>query len=150
MEQIDRDVMRTHPDMHFFSGSDGAAVTHREVLLPPSPPSYHHKLHTHIPYSTTTIAFVISCLRCTPMSFSETHYILYGGLICLVLHMIGTSRMLYPKLGSAHGMLISWRNSWHEDMILTACGNELSNQIYYPKPCFFLEGEGGAPKFLRI
>ena len=31
MEQIDRDVMRTHPDMHFFSGSDGAAVTHREV-----------------------------------------------------------------------------------------------------------------------
>lgn len=32
MEQIDRDVMRTHPDMHFFSGSDGSAVTHREVL----------------------------------------------------------------------------------------------------------------------
>ena len=30
-EQIERDVMRTHPDMHFFSGSDGAAVTHREV-----------------------------------------------------------------------------------------------------------------------
>lgn len=34
MEQIDRDVMRTHPDMHFFSGSDGAAVTHREVTCP--------------------------------------------------------------------------------------------------------------------
>ena len=32
MEQIDRDVMRTHPDMHFFSGSDGAAVLHQEVL----------------------------------------------------------------------------------------------------------------------
>ena len=31
MEQIDRDVMRTHPDMHFFSGSDGSAVTHREA-----------------------------------------------------------------------------------------------------------------------
>ncbi len=30
-EQIERDVMRTHPDMHFFSGSDGAAVTHRKV-----------------------------------------------------------------------------------------------------------------------
>ncbi len=37
MEQIDRDVMRTHPDMHFFSGSDGAAVTHREVPEPCSP-----------------------------------------------------------------------------------------------------------------
>ena len=32
MEQIDRDVMRTHPDMHFFGGSDGAAVLHQEVL----------------------------------------------------------------------------------------------------------------------
>ena len=31
MEQIDRDVMRTHPGLHFFSGDDGAAVTHREV-----------------------------------------------------------------------------------------------------------------------
>ena len=41
MEQIDRDVMRTHPGLHFFSGDDGAAVTHREVpsqtsLTPPS------------------------------------------------------------------------------------------------------------------
>ena len=35
-EQIDRDVMRTHPDMHFFSGSDQAATQHREVgpLMP--------------------------------------------------------------------------------------------------------------------
>lgn len=32
-EQIDRDVMRTHPDMHFFSGDDGDAVIHREVFL---------------------------------------------------------------------------------------------------------------------
>ncbi len=31
MEQIERDVMRTHPGLHFFSGDDGAAVTHREV-----------------------------------------------------------------------------------------------------------------------
>lgn len=31
MEQIDRDVMRTHPGLHFFSGDDGTAVTHREV-----------------------------------------------------------------------------------------------------------------------
>lgn len=31
LEQIDRDVMRTHPDMHFFSGADPAAVLHREV-----------------------------------------------------------------------------------------------------------------------
>ena len=31
MEQIDRDVMRTHPGLHFFSGDDGSAVTHREV-----------------------------------------------------------------------------------------------------------------------
>jgi hypothetical protein len=33
MEQIDRDVMRTHPGLHFFSGDDGAAVTHREAFL---------------------------------------------------------------------------------------------------------------------
>lgn len=33
MEQIDRDVLRTHPGLHFFSGDDGAAVTHREVRL---------------------------------------------------------------------------------------------------------------------
>ncbi len=33
MEQIDRDVMRTHPGLHFFSGDDGSAVTHREVPL---------------------------------------------------------------------------------------------------------------------
>ncbi len=31
LEQIDRDVMRTHPDMHFFSGDDPAATLHREV-----------------------------------------------------------------------------------------------------------------------
>jgi len=24
-------VLRTHPDMHFFSGGDGSAVTHRAV-----------------------------------------------------------------------------------------------------------------------
>lgn len=34
MEQIDRDVMRTHPGLHFFSGDDGMAVTHREVRAP--------------------------------------------------------------------------------------------------------------------
>ena len=33
MEQIDRDVLRTHPGLHFFSGDDGAAVAHREVRL---------------------------------------------------------------------------------------------------------------------
>ena len=33
MEQIDRDVMRTHPDMHFFSGDDPTAVQHREAQL---------------------------------------------------------------------------------------------------------------------
>ncbi len=31
MEQIDRDVMRTHPGLHFFSGDDGMAVIHRDV-----------------------------------------------------------------------------------------------------------------------
>jgi hypothetical protein len=31
MEQIDRDVMRTHPDMHFFSGDSDDAETHRKV-----------------------------------------------------------------------------------------------------------------------
>ncbi|KAK9834207.1 hypothetical protein WJX81_008458 [Elliptochloris bilobata] len=32
MEQIDRDVLRTHPDMHFFSGDDGSAVQHRAEM----------------------------------------------------------------------------------------------------------------------
>lgn len=31
MEQIDRDVMRTHPDMHFFSGDNHEAELHRKV-----------------------------------------------------------------------------------------------------------------------
>lgn len=31
MEQIDRDVMRTHPDMHFFSGDSEDAEQHRKV-----------------------------------------------------------------------------------------------------------------------
>ncbi len=31
MEQIDRDVMRTHPDMHFFSGDGEPSKRHREV-----------------------------------------------------------------------------------------------------------------------
>ena len=31
MEQIDRDVMRTHPDMHFFSGDGDVPKGHREV-----------------------------------------------------------------------------------------------------------------------
>lgn len=31
MEQIDRDVMRTHPDMHFFSGEGESSKQHREV-----------------------------------------------------------------------------------------------------------------------
>ena len=39
MEQIDRDVMRTHPGLHFFSGDDGTAVTHREVSLVAGPHS---------------------------------------------------------------------------------------------------------------
>ena len=30
-EQIERDVMRTHPDMHFFSGDDPPAMLHRAV-----------------------------------------------------------------------------------------------------------------------
>ncbi len=28
-----QDVMRTHPDMHFFSGDDGDAVLHRQVAF---------------------------------------------------------------------------------------------------------------------
>ena len=32
MEQIDRDVMRTHPDMHFFSGDGDVPKGHREVI----------------------------------------------------------------------------------------------------------------------
>ncbi|KAL4440278.1 hypothetical protein ABPG75_003279 [Micractinium tetrahymenae] len=31
-EQIERDVARTHPDMHFFSGEGGAAATHRAQM----------------------------------------------------------------------------------------------------------------------
>ncbi len=31
LEQIERDVMRTHPDMHFFSGDDPIAVRHRKA-----------------------------------------------------------------------------------------------------------------------
>lgn len=31
MQQIDRDVMRTHPDMHFFSGDGETSKQHREV-----------------------------------------------------------------------------------------------------------------------
>ena len=30
-EQIDRDVMRTHPDLNFFSGTSATAARHREV-----------------------------------------------------------------------------------------------------------------------
>ena len=33
LEQIERDVMRTHPDMHFFSGDDPVAVRHRKVRI---------------------------------------------------------------------------------------------------------------------
>lgn len=33
MEQIDRDVMRTHPDMHFFSGDGEPSKRHREVCM---------------------------------------------------------------------------------------------------------------------
>lgn len=32
LEQIERDVTRTHPDMHFFSGSDASASRHREEM----------------------------------------------------------------------------------------------------------------------
>lgn len=32
MEQIDRDVMRTHPDMHFFSGDGEPSKRHREDM----------------------------------------------------------------------------------------------------------------------
>jgi hypothetical protein len=32
MEQIDRDVMRTHPDMHFFSGGSADAEQHRREM----------------------------------------------------------------------------------------------------------------------
>ncbi|KAF6264666.1 rab-GTPase-TBC domain-containing protein [Scenedesmus sp. NREL 46B-D3] len=32
MEQIDRDVMRTHPDMHFFSGDSAEAEQHRREM----------------------------------------------------------------------------------------------------------------------
>ncbi len=32
-EQIERDVLRTHPDMHFFSGETPEAEEHRTVRL---------------------------------------------------------------------------------------------------------------------
>ncbi|KAL5702804.1 hypothetical protein ACHQM5_027972 [Ranunculus cassubicifolius] len=32
IEQIDRDVMRTHPDMHFFSGDSSSAKSNQEAL----------------------------------------------------------------------------------------------------------------------
>mmetsp|Transcript_37548 Transcript_37548/g.106033 ORF Transcript_37548/g.106033 Transcript_37548/m.106033 type:complete len:261 (-) Transcript_37548:128-910(-) len=32
MEQIERDVMRTHPDMHFFSGDKSDSIRHREEM----------------------------------------------------------------------------------------------------------------------
>eukprot|EP00884_Botryococcus_braunii_P013068 jgi/Botrbrau1/21762/Bobra.43_1s0152.1 len=32
LEQIDRDVLRTHPDMHFFSGEDGPPLQHRQEM----------------------------------------------------------------------------------------------------------------------
>jgi hypothetical protein len=31
LEQITRDVVRTHPDMHFFTGETEAAELHRQV-----------------------------------------------------------------------------------------------------------------------
>ena len=31
MAQVERDVMRTHPDMHFFTGDSEEAEMHREV-----------------------------------------------------------------------------------------------------------------------
>lgn len=31
LDQVDRDVKRTHPDMHFFSGDDPSAIDHRLV-----------------------------------------------------------------------------------------------------------------------
>lgn len=33
LAQIDRDVLRTHPDLHFFSGEGEAATQHRRVGL---------------------------------------------------------------------------------------------------------------------
>ena len=33
MIQVERDVMRTHPDMQFFSGDDARAEGHREVRV---------------------------------------------------------------------------------------------------------------------
>ena len=32
LEQIERDVMRTHPDMHFFSGDGADAAAHRAEM----------------------------------------------------------------------------------------------------------------------
>ena len=59
MEQIDRDVMRTHPDMHFFSGDDAPAVQHRQVSLPPSRDQALCALaHPARP----------QCLKCAPVS----------------------------------------------------------------------------------
>jgi len=31
-DQINKDIMRTHPDMHFFSGDGEAAELHRMVF----------------------------------------------------------------------------------------------------------------------
>jgi hypothetical protein len=31
MAQVERDVMRTHPDMHFFTGESQEAELHRQV-----------------------------------------------------------------------------------------------------------------------
>lgn len=43
MVQVERDVMRTHPDMHFFTGDTPDAEAHREVgarlAVPSSPPA---------------------------------------------------------------------------------------------------------------
>ena len=72
MEQIDRDVMRTHPDLHFFSGDDQTATTHREAC------TRHHIPGQQIPYLTINGQFPILSSKTAPFT-QANGYISHGG-----------------------------------------------------------------------
>jgi len=58
LEQIDRDVKRTHPDMHFFSGDDPSAVAHRQVLM-----NFFCQLHADAALARLNAAPLHDCMR---------------------------------------------------------------------------------------
>lgn len=93
MEQIDRDVMRTHPDIHFFSGDSSSAKSNQVDIVP-------FLLLCFFFFQVGSVTYILlSFLVCMAFSFQEALrniLIIYAKLNPGVRYVQGMNEILAP------------------------------------------------------